>query len=143
MISIEMLCRSRARAIALLCLTLAGCDPVPYGRVRLAPVPPDRALRAADVSAIAARVLVRQGFVAQPESCFGSGQKYTRQVSDTTEVPWGPVDLIACVLPEPKDPYVWFSEARLSWTLLAPSDTLMRELADSLRTVAQVRVKTR
>lgn len=133
----------RATIFALVCLSLVGCDPIPYGRVRFAPVPPEREVRTADVSAIAARVLERRGFVAQAAPCFGSGQAFRRQVSDSTEVPWGPVELLACVLPEPKDPSVWFSEGRLSWTLLAPSDALMRELADSRRMVARVRVKTR
>lgn len=89
--------RWRVSGIVVFCSALAGCDPVPYGRVRLAPVPPEHAVRAADTSVIAARVLERRGFVAQPEPCFGSGRAFKGQVGDSVRRRWGPTGWLVCV----------------------------------------------
>jgi len=133
----------RTFMVTLVSLVAVGCDPIPYARVELAPAPPALSRHGQPIDEMSARVLVRHGFVVRSAPCLGAGRGYRREVTDSTGQSSESVALNACVLLQGRDPHVWFNEERFATALAPSSAEIVHELADSLRLVARVRVRTR
>lgn len=119
-----------------------ACDPIPYADIRVTPAAASRPIDFDAVATLSARVLGRHGFIALGEPCFDTGRGFQLEVLDATRQPPEPTMLKACVLPADRGATVWVSEDRLAGQLLPISAAVVQELADSLRGIGRVRVKT-